>query len=328
MHKNTKLNSLKTVFIIFFLSACVPAAKLDDVTAKKEKCEDNLATAKAENLDLATKNAELNKTIVDLQKIKANLEQDTTESGIAYRRLTSLHKELNESYEKLIANNEKLSSGKESETRKALSDLQKAQEELFKKEDELRKKEAAYNETNNKLKGRETRISELEGLINRQDSMMKALKSTLTNALIGYKDKGISIEEKNGMIYVSLEERLLFASGSIVVDKTGETALKDLAKVLAQNTDMQILIEGHTDNVPISTSCMKDNWDLSVLRATSVVRILMKDSGIKPRQLTPAGRGEYLPLDPANTAEARKKNRRIEVILVPDIGKLLNLVNN
>lgn len=325
---NTKSILTTAAVAVLFLNACVPAAKLDDVTAKKERCEENLANTKAENLELSTKNTELTKLVAELKHDKEGLEQDTTESGIGYRRLTSLYKELNDSYEKLIANNEKLSAGKADETRKALSDLQKAQEELFRKEDELKKKQSAYDETSSTLKSREARINELESLINRQDSMMKSLKSTLTDALVGYKDKGMTIEEKNGMIYVSLEERLLFASGSIVVDKNGETALRDLAKVLAKNNDVQVMIEGHTDNVPITTSCMKDNWDLSVLRATSVVRIMMKESGIKPVQLTPAGRGEYLPLDNANTAEARKKNRRIEVILVPDIGKLLNLVNN
>lgn len=317
---------LSTTVVV--MSSCVPASKLDEMTSKKDKCEEALSSTKAENLELRTKNEELGKTVAEQSRSLAHLEKDTAESGIAYRRLTGLYKELTDSYDKLIANNDKLSAGKTEETRKALAELQKAQEELFRKEDELKRKEAAFNETSNKLTGREARIAELEGLINRQDSMMKALKNNLTSALIGYKDKGLSIEEKNGMIYVSLEERLLFASGSIVVDKTGEAALKDLAHVLAQNSDIQVLIEGHTDNVPITTACMKDNWDLSVLRATSVVRILMKDSNIKPKQLTPAGRGEYLPLDNGNTADARKKNRRIEVILVPDISKVLNLVNN
>jgi len=307
-------------------AGCVPAKKLEDVTAKKEKCEEALSATRAENLELRTRSEELGKSVNELKSDKARLEKDTTDNGIAYRKLTNLYSELTNSYEKLLSNNEKLAQGKADETRKALASLQTAQEELFRKEDELKKKEAASEELVARLKSRESRIAELEGLINKQDSTLKALKNNLTQALIGYKDKGITVEERNGMIYVSMEERLLFASGSIVVDKNGETALNDVAKALARNPDLQILIEGHTDNVPITTSCIKDNWDLSVLRATSVVRILMKNNGIKPIQLVPSGRGEYLPMDTGNTTEARRKNRRIEIILMPNVAELMKAV--
>lgn len=312
--------------VIIAIAGCVPAKKLEDVTAKKEKCEEALSATRAENLELRTRSEELGKSVNELKSDKARLEKDTTDNGIAYRKLTNLYTELTNSYEKLLSNNEKLAQGKADETRKALASLQTAQEELFRKEDELKKKEAASEELVARLKSRESRIAELEGLINKQDSTLKALKNNLTQALIGYKDKGITVEERNGMIYVSMEERLLFASGSIVVDKNGETALNDVAKALARNPDLQILIEGHTDNVPITTSCIKDNWDLSVLRATSVVRILMKNSGIKPIQLVPSGRGEYLPMDTASTTEARRKNRRIEIILMPNVAELMKAV--
>jgi chemotaxis protein MotB len=311
----------------WLMFSCVPARKLQDMTAQKEKCEEALSAIRAENLELRTRNDELGKTVSELRSDKSRLEKDTTENGIAYRKLTALYNELTKSYDKLLANQEKIAQGKADETRKALASLQAAQEELFRKEDELKKKEAAMNELAARLNTREARISELEGLINRQDSTLKALKNSLTQALIGYKDKGITVEERNGMIYVSMEERLLFASGSIVVDKAGEAALNDVARALARNPDLQILIEGHTDNVPISTACIKDNWDLSVLRATSVVRILLRNSQIKPIQLTPAGRGEYLPIDPANTAEARRKNRRIEIILMPNVAELLKVAS-
>jgi chemotaxis protein MotB len=136
----------------------------------------------------------------------------------------------------------------------------------------------------------------------------------------------LTIEQKNGKVYVSLEERLLFSSGSTVVDPKGEEALKQLGKVLAKDININVLIEGHTDNVPIKGGAIKDNWDLSVMRATSVVRILTKNDKIDPVRLTPAGRSEYLPIDPGNTAEARKKNRRIEVILTPKLDELLQVL--
>jgi len=149
----------------------------------------------------------------------------------------------------------------------------------------------------------------------------------LVNALSGYADKGLSVEMKNGKVYVMLEERLLFATGSIVVDAKGVDALKDLSKVLEKNPDINILIEGHTDNVPMKgTGDMKDNWDLSVMRATSVVKIITGNSKVSPTRLTAAGRGEFIPLDKSNTVEGRKKNRRIEVILTPKLDEILKVL--
>lgn len=319
---------LKAGIIIFLLASCVPAQKLDDMTTRKTKCEENLTSARAENLELTTKNTELTKTVDELTKEKASLENDTSQNGIAYRRLVSVHNELSASYDKLLANNDKLLSGKTDEAKKALSDLGRTQDELFKREDELRKKESELNELNAQLKLREEKVSELNDILNKKDSTVKALKETVSKALKGFTGSGLTVTMKNGKVYVSLEERLLFATGSTVVDNKGEEALKELAKVLEKNTDINVLIEGHTDNVPITGGAIKDNWDLSVLRATSVVRILLKNAGINPVRLTPAGKGEYLPNDPGNSAEARKKNRRIEVILTPKLDELFQAIES
>lgn len=328
MRKNINIILLKTLTAIFFLGSCVPASKLDDMTARKSKCEENLATIRAENLDLSTKNTENAKTIADLQRDKSDLEKDTTQSGMAYRRLTSLYAELSSSYEKLLANNEKLMAGKTDEAKKVLGQLQSTQEELFKKEDELKKKEMELNQLSQQLKLRESKVSELQNILDKKDSTVKALKENVSKALMGFSGSGLTVTQKNGKVYVSLEERLLFATGSTIVDKKGEEALKELAKVLEKNTDINVLIEGHTDNVPIAGGPIKDNWDLSVLRATSVVRILLKNSGINPVRLTPAGKGEYVPVDSANSTEARKRNRRIEVILTPKLDELFQVLES
>ncbi|MEO5569311.1 MAG: OmpA family protein [Bacteroidia bacterium] len=319
---------LKSVVIIFFLSSCVPAQKLDDMTTRKTKCEENLSSARTENLELTTKNTELTNNIADLTKEKNGLMNDTSENGIAYRRLVNVHHELSDSYDKLLSNNDKLLSGKSDEARKALTDLGRTQEELFKKEDELKKKEKELDEISSQLKLREAKVSELQNILDKKDSTVKALKETVSKALTGFTGSGLTVTMKNGKVYVSLEEQLLFQTGSTVVDKKGESALKELANVLEKNTDINVLIEGHTDNVPISGGAIKDNWDLSVLRATSVVRILLKNSGINPVRLTPAGKGEYLPNDPGNSAEARKKNRRIEVILTPKLDELFQAIES
>jgi chemotaxis protein MotB len=178
------------------------------------------------------------------------------------------------------------------------------------------------------LKAREAKLTELQTILARKDSTVKALKTKVTDALLGFQNNGLTVEQKNGKVYVSLEEKLLFASGSISVDAKGAEAIKSLAKVLEQNPDINILVEGHTDNVPYSSASggIKDNWDLSVLRATSIVRIIIQSSKVNETRLTAAGRGEFFPIDKANTAEARKKNRRTEIILTPKLDELLQIL--
>ncbi len=145
--------------------------------------------------------------------------------------------------------------------------------------------------------------------------------------MFGFEGKGLTITQKNGKVYVSMEENLLFASGSTIVEDKGIEALKKVAKVLEQNSEINILIEGHTDDVPMAgKGDIKDNWDLSVMRATSIVKIITKNSSVDPRRLTAAGRGEYFPVDPAKTTEARKKNRRTEIILTPKLDELFKVL--
>jgi chemotaxis protein MotB len=145
--------------------------------------------------------------------------------------------------------------------------------------------------------------------------------------LLGFEGQGLTVTRRDGKVYVSLEEQLLFKTGSTVVDPNGVRALQQLAVVLANNPDISIMIEGHTDNVPFRQgSSIKDNWDLSVMRATSIVRILLGAANIEPTRITVAGRGEFLPVDPADTPEARRKNRRTEIILSPDLSELYRIL--
>jgi chemotaxis protein MotB len=157
--------------------------------------------------------------------------------------------------------------------------------------------------------------------------MVGTLRKKVADALLGFENQGLTVTQKNGKVYVSLDEKLLFKSGSTVVDPKGVSALKKLADVLEQNPEINVMIEGHTDDVPVMNgSAYKDNWDLSALRATSIVRILLEGSSINPQRLTTAGRSQYLPVDPAKTAEARQKNRRTEIILSPKLDELYKLV--
>jgi chemotaxis protein MotB len=311
------------------MAACVPARQFEDLKAKEKQCEDDNSKIRSDNASLNTQVSEQLASINDLHKQVRDLISDTTRRGSEMRRLQDVNDELQKSYDKLIANNDKMLAGNTEETKKLIAELNKTQEDLQKKEDQLKKDENDLDNKQKNLADREAKVAELQSILARKDSVVSALKKTVSDALLGFADKGLTVEQRNGKVYVSLEDRLLFATGSTVVDKKGEEALKQLAAVLEKNPDINILVEGHTDDVPITgvlPSGAKDNWDLSVLRATSVVKIITKDSSIDPRRLTAAGRGPYVPIDPGKTEEARKRNRRTEIILSPKLDELLKVL--
>ena len=188
------------------------------------------------------------------------------------------------------------------------------------KEDELK---LAQEE----LDARSARVTELETIINKKDSIVSALKQSISKALIGLEGEGLTVVQKNGKVYISLEEDLLFASGKYVVNSGGIAALNKLATALVPQKDLEILVEGHTDSIPLSgRGLVKDNWDLSVMRATNVVKVLTKNPSLNPLQLTAAGRAEFAPLASNKTKEGRSANRRIEMILSPNLDDLFNLL--
>ncbi len=320
------LHLAMAAIVIGALASCVPARQYDEMKMRKATCEEENSKLRTENTGFSTQNKELTASNTDLLREKQKLEADTTTLGNAQRRLTGLYNELNDSYEKLLRNNDRMIKDKSDETKKVIGQLQMTQDELIKKQDELAAKEKKLNELTEELKKREAKVNELESVLSKKDEDVNALKKAVSDALVGFENNGLTVTKKNGKVYVSMEEKLLFASGSTVVDSKGEQALKEIGKVLEKNKDINVLIEGHTDNVPISGGTMKDNWDLSVLRATSVVRILSKNSAIDPTRLTPAGRGSYLPVDEGNTPEARRKNRRIEIILTPKLDELFKVI--
>jgi len=320
---------------MLYLTSCIPARQFDEVKGRYNKCEEEIGKVRADNLSLDTKNKELQITTAEQKKKIEKLSADTADMGAKTRRTDELYAKLEHSYDKLLKNSDRLNADASTDNRKLLSQLENTQADLIKKEDELKKlaidldkKETTLNDLNTKLKEREERMTELEAILSKKDSTVKALKTSVSAALLGFENNGLTVTQKNGKVYVSLEEQLLFASGSTVVDKKGETALKQLASVLAKNTDINVLIEGHTDNVPIKGGAIKDNWDLSVQRATAVVRIITAGSGISPIRLTAAGRGEYQPVDTGSSAEARKKNRRIEIILTPKLDELFQVLES
>ena len=170
------------------------------------------------------------------------------------------------------------------------------------------------------------RLKNFQDMIKAQQDVMNKLKNSIADALMNYKTDEISVYIKDGKVYVSMEEKLLFKSGSDAVDPKGKEALKSLANVLNSTKDITVMIEGHTDNVAIKTNQFKDNWDLSTARATSIVRILTKEYGFDSNRITASGRSQFHPVKPNETAEGRAANRRTEVILSPDLKELYKLL--
>jgi chemotaxis protein MotB len=334
MKKNSTISILCFGMFVLFLSSCVSMKKYNELKSKEDQCEKDNTNLKSQNMTLQTTVDEQTAAINDLKKRKEALENDTNVIGTSLRKENELYAQLNSTYNELLTAHDKLISGRNAENRKLIGQLQSTQEDLQIKEDKLNKlqidlakKEADLNNLNAELKEREQKLADLQNILAKKDSTVNALRNTVADALLGFKDKGMTVTMKNGKVYVSLEEQLLFATASTVVDQKGVEALKQLAKVLDKNPDINVLIEGHTDNVPFNGSGeLKDNWDLSVMRATSVVRILTSNSKINPARLTAAGRSEYAPVDTENTVQARKKNRRIEIILTPKLDELFKVL--
>ena len=316
--------------------ACVPISKFNEVQKKSNACVEENAKYKSDNEKLLVANTELSSQLQLLTKENDKLVKDSIAQYAILKQLQLDYNKMESNYNDLQLNQENTAKGHAHESTKLLSQLQASQLDLQNREDQLRKLEGSLNEKRNKLEvltneldKRNQRMKELESILNRKDSAVLALKTKVSAALLGFENNGLSIKIKNGKVYVSLEEKLLFKSGSAVVDQGGINALRKLVKVLEQNQDINILIEGHTDDVPFhNDATTKDNWDLSVHRATSIVRVLLDNSTIAPMRLTAAGRGEFVPIDKTKTAEARQKNRRTEIILTPKLDELFKILEN
>jgi chemotaxis protein MotB len=321
---------------LFITVSCVPLSKFNELKKKSDACTEENVKYKADLENLQVSNTELQSKLDLLTKEKDKLIQDSLTLFGQIKQMQLDNNKLEQQYHELQLAQENLTKGNARETTKLLTQLQSAQEDLQKREDQLRKLEWSLDEKKNNLNALNTeldkknkRMKEMEDILSRKDSVVNSLKSKVSAALLGFENNGLTVKIKNGKVYVSLEDKLLFKSGKYEVNQSGGSALKKLAKVLEQNADINIMIEGHTDNVPYrSEGALKDNWDLSVKRATAVVRILLDDSGIDPKRLTAAGRSEFIPIDKAKTPEARQKNRRTEIILTPKLDELFKILNS
>ena len=327
---------LPILIIIATLSSCVSPKVVEEIKQQRQQTFQENQEIKKENTSLSTENIELKDKLSRLNSEITQLISDSTTRAVSCRQLQSQLDDLNEAYDLLTAKNSQMMSNKAEETKKLLEELQKTREELLKKEDELLTleqnlsvKQKELLNTQNELIEREKKVMELQSIINRKDSLLSALKDRISSALLGFEGDGLTITQKNGKVYISLEEQLLFASGSWQVDARGREALSKLSKALENQQDINVLIEGHTDSIPFGgRGQIKDNWDLSVVRATAIVRILTSSSSIDPERLTAAGKGEFVPIQSNITSAGRSANRRIEIILTPKLYDLYELLED
>ena len=296
----------KIVVLIAFIAPlvftnCVSSKVFQDLESRYAKAKNEIRTLEAsqDSLQLALKERE-----TQLESAQKALKQ----SHLAANELQMALAQLKEDYVLL---------GKSSD--------QKIQESIAQNNALL--KEIALKDS--ALSAREERVDQLEELIALKEAALSELKQRLSDALLNFKGKGLTVEQRNGKVYVSMENKLLFQSGRWDIEAEGKKAIRQLAAVLQDNPDISILIEGHTDNVPFSgQGGLESNWDLSTKRATAVVNILLENDQLLPQNLTAAGRSEYIPIAPNSTPEGRASNRRIEVILSPQWDEINALLNN
>lgn len=320
--------------LVLTFFACVPPQQFAELNTEAKTCKEERELLRKENELLNVKSTELE---ASLEKSKKKIKDLVAEHAQEKEELEELRKEnrqLKTQIQNLEETNQMLTKGSSAETKKLIGKLENSQLELFEREEKLNKLSKEIEDEQAKLKrmhaeldSRNKRLIELERLVNSKDSATNALREKVANALMGFENEGLTVSKRNGKVYVSLEEKLLFSSGSTTVDAHGVEALKKLAIVLEQNKDINITIEGHTDDVPVIPSDkFQDNWDLSVKRATSIIRILLDNSSINPKRLIASGRGEFLPIDNSKTDEARQLNRRTEIILTPNLDEIMELL--
>ncbi len=336
------------LIIIAFLFSCVPTRQFQELKSKNKFTVSERDSLKSTNEDLTVTNTEMEAELTELKKRLERLATDKTSLKDSARLYKKQYKVFKTMYDDLTESQDLTEQSRDAETMQLLAELQVTKQDLQLQEDELRLLEASLmkkelelnerdeilialdsilNEKRTEIEEQNRRLIELEGILHSKDSAVMALKNKITDALLGFENKGLTIHQRNGKVYVTMDEKLLFKSGKWDVDPKGQQALKQLAGVLEENKDINILVEGHTDNVPMKGSGdVKDNWDLSVKRATSITKIILANSKVEPIRVTAAGKGPYMPIDMANNTEARAKNRRTEIILTPKLDELFQIL--
>ena len=306
---------LAAILLVASFSSCVTSKIHKDLQNKYDGVLSEKQALEEENITLQADLEEANSKLADAEKKLKTLK---VEKEDAEAKLVALQKDydaIKESYTLLTTSSNSRIAKNASKNLELLQNLEKSR--------------AALEEENAKLKDKEKKIAELEYLMNERESKLAQMKKSISDALLGFKGKGLTVEQRNGKVYVSLENRLLFPSGSWIVNPQGKKAIDDLASVLKDQNDINIVIEGHTDADAFrSNGAIEDNWDLSVKRSTAIVKLITNTKGIDPTKITAAGRSKYIPVASNKTKAGKAKNRRIEIIIEPDLGEIQDMLNS
>jgi len=303
------------LLIVALSTSCVSKKIYNDL-------ENKYADLKKENRSISDENAELLKSKSQLELEREVLNKDLAKVKSERDKLQADYAALNKKMDVLKSSYAALEKNSDESLKANMAKNRELLEQLGAKEKALALEQAELNKKNQ-------RLQELEDLIASKEESMRKLKETLSKALNGFEGKGLTVEQKNGKVYVSMENKLLFKSGSWAVGSEGKVAVVEVGKVLGDNPDISVLIEGHTDNDPFGGSGpIADNWDLSTKRATAIVAILSENKAVNKQNLTAAGRGEFSPLASNATAEGKAKNRRIEIILTPRLDEISKMLQD
>ena len=315
----SKFFKLSTLVLLLSLQSCIVAKKkYDDMLAQKVKADGELEQ-KTDQLTKAQSQLKvLNEKLTQLKADTSSLGEQKRSASQKLAVLNTEYDQLSSYYKNSLNNSGKLN-----------RDIAQQNEQLLAIQENLDRTRKLNDSLGTSLAERERKVKELETVLSNKDKAVQELKNKISNALLGFKENDLTVNVKNGKVYVSLAEQLLFGSGSIEIDAKGVTALQQLAKAIKDQKDLHIMVEGHTDNVPIGkkSQYMQDNWDLSVMRATSITKILTK-AGVSSGQITSSGKGEFSPLLPNTSDQNKQKNRRTEIIITPDLDELFKILGN
>jgi chemotaxis protein MotB len=319
---------LPVLALLLSLSSCVSYQKYESALADREQLQNNyndleqqLETAQAQNKTLREQKTDLEKDLAENRKDLSTLQN-------RYNQLDKANEDLLKRYDRMLDQNEKMLESSSDERQTLLAQLTLKEQELNRRERQLQQLESEVEQRETETEAlrqslveREARVNELESAIAEKEEKLNALRERINQALLGFSDSDLTVREQNGKVYVSLSQNLLFSSGSKSINRAGKDAIQKVAEVLKNNPDIAITVEGHTDTDGETSF----NWDLSVGRATSVVKVLT-DNGVDPQRITAAGRGEFYPVAANDTAKGKAQNRRTEIILTPKLEALYELI--
>lgn len=344
------------IFSFLCFVSCVPAKRYQEVAAQRDSLRREHAASLRVADSLRIGNRELQGDKNRLENQVRQLISDTLARGQEFARTADELANLKYSYGQLEANQRSIVEGNQRETSKMLSEMQRMQTQLQQREEAVRslenqlfqrkqaldrveKQQAAdrraldslrvsLDELTSALDEKHKTLEELQQALARKDSASAALKDRIARALFGFEGQGLTVYEKNGRVHISIEDKLLFKSGSYAIGEQGAAAIRQLVPILEQYADLNIVVEGHTDDVPMKGSGpIADNWDLSAKRATTIVKLMLEGSSLSPANVAASGRAEFHPIVDEKTPEARQKNRRTEIILTPNLSEIMGLLN-